>query len=73
METLLRLTQKGITVICTIHQPRSNIFKLFDNLLLLANGRIAYFGKATDATEYFKGIGLECPKEYNPADFFSIY
>lgn len=26
--------------ICTIHQPRSNIFDLFDNLLLLARGEV---------------------------------
>jgi ABC-type protease/lipase transport system fused ATPase/permease subunit len=36
----------GLVVVCSIHQPRSNIFELLDKLLLLARGRTAYFGDA---------------------------
>ena len=39
METMLSLAEAGRTVVTTIHQPRSNIFKLFDLLLLLSQGK----------------------------------
>ncbi|KAL0491943.1 ATP-binding cassette, subfamily G [Acrasis kona] len=70
METLNKLAQSGLTVILTIHQPRSDIFYMFDKLLLLARGRIAYFGQANMAVNYFSAMGYKCPSSYNPADFF---
>lgn len=36
----------GRAVVCTIHQPRSSIYALFDQLLLLSQGRIMYYGAA---------------------------
>jgi ABC-type multidrug transport system ATPase subunit len=35
---------QGRTVICTIHQPRPSILALFDQVLVLAGGRTAYYG-----------------------------
>jgi ATP-binding cassette subfamily G (WHITE) protein 2 len=49
MLSLRHLCQNGRTVITTIHQPRSNIYNLFDNLLLLSEGKTMYFGKADRA------------------------
>lgn len=46
------------------------MFEMFDKLLLMADGHIVYFGQARDALDYFAGLGLHCPKNYNPADFF---
>jgi ABC-type multidrug transport system ATPase subunit len=37
------------TVILSIHQPRSNIFALFDKVLLLAQGRVVFSGPAPKA------------------------
>jgi ABC-type multidrug transport system ATPase subunit len=70
METLKKLANKGLTVVMTIHQPRSDIFHMFDKLLLLARGRVAYFGDASLAVPYYNELGYECPSHYNPADFF---
>jgi len=70
METIRRIAQGGRTVILTIHQPRSDIFTLFDGLLLLAKGRVAYMGNAKDAKSYFEQLKLPCPDLYNPADYF---
>ena len=57
------------TIIFSIHQPRSNIFEQFDNLLLLKDGRIFYSGSAKSSLDYFSKLGHECPALYNPADF----
>ena len=35
VDLLSQLTKRGTTIICTIHQPSSDIFQMFDNLLLL--------------------------------------
>ena len=47
------LAKKGKTVVCTIHQPSSEIFETFDRLCLLAEGRMAYFGPVSEAIEFF--------------------
>eukprot|EP01103_Thecamoeba_quadrilineata_P000714 TRINITY_DN10629_c0_g1_i1.p1 TRINITY_DN10629_c0_g1~~TRINITY_DN10629_c0_g1_i1.p1 ORF type:complete len:629 (-),score=139.92 TRINITY_DN10629_c0_g1_i1:101-1987(-) len=58
------------TLVMTIHQPRSDIFFMFDNLLLLAQGEVAYSGPGAGATTYFAGIGYQCPAFVNPSDYF---
>ena len=44
VEVLKELTASGRTVVCTIHQPSSEVFAIFDQLLLMADGRVAYAG-----------------------------
>lgn len=46
MSTLKSLASQGHTVVCSIHQPRSSIFAMFDDLLLLCEGRPVYWGPA---------------------------
>ena len=71
MEILGDLAKKeGRTVISTIHQPNSDIYEMFDRLMLLARGKIIYFNEASLAVNYFAGIGEPCPELSNPADFF---
>ena len=71
METLGDLARyQKRTVISTIHQPNSDIYEMFDNLMLLARGRILYFNLAKHAVNYFGSIGFKCPELSNPADFF---
>jgi ABC-type multidrug transport system ATPase subunit len=48
------LTTQGKTVVCTIHQPSSEVFAIFDRLVLLAEGRVAYQGTATGALAFFE-------------------
>ena len=57
------------TVITTIHQPSSQIFHMFDKLLLLTNGQLAYFGDVNAVVPFFAGIGYQMSTHYNPADF----
>ncbi|SPO07611.1 related to A.gambiae ATP-binding-cassette protein [Cephalotrichum gorgonifer] len=70
MEVLQGLAAEGRTVILTIHQARSDLFKHFGNVLLLARGgHCVYTGKAAEMLGYFRGHGYECPRHANPADF----
>ena len=70
MESLWTLSTSGRTIITTIHQPRSSIYKMFDLLLLLSEGRTMYYGPAKDAVKFFSDAHFECPVNFNPADFF---
>ncbi|NXF82803.1 ABCG2 protein, partial [Sclerurus mexicanus] len=67
---LKRMAKQGKTIIFSIHQPRYSIFRLFDNLTLLAAGRVLYHGPAQHAIGYFQSIGYQCEPYNNPADFF---
>ncbi|KAB5516059.1 hypothetical protein DKX38_026707 [Salix brachista] len=54
MRGIARLDHKdGIrrTVIASIHQPSSEVFRLFSNLCLLSSGKTVYFGPASAANE----------------------
>lgn len=67
--TLQQLAHRGTAIICTIHQPSSQLFAMFDQVMLLAEGRVAFMGAPDNAIEFFSQQGYSCPKNYNPADF----
>jgi len=69
MEILSDLAMSGKIVVVVIHQPGSKLFKMFNKVILLDNGgRLAYYGTAYSALEYFKRH-----MEMNlPADQFEV-
>ncbi len=57
MDLLKELALKGRIVFVVIHQPSSEIFKLFDRLLLMdQEGHPVYYGDPVDAVVYFKKV-----------------
>ena len=55
MDLMKKQAQKGKLLIVNIHQPSSDIFKLFDKLLVMdKGGRVVYYGDPLDAVVYFK-------------------
>lgn len=55
MDLLKELALKGKLVYVVIHQPSSDIYKMFDKLLILDTGGYpVYYGNPIDAISYFK-------------------
>ncbi|KAL0365814.1 UNVERIFIED_CONTAM: ABC transporter G family member 25 [Sesamum radiatum] len=67
--TLGGLAAKGKTVVTSVHQPSSRVYQIFDELLVLSEGRCIYLGKGSEAMGYFESIGFSPSFPMNPADF----
>ncbi|EDO49953.1 predicted protein, partial [Nematostella vectensis] len=72
LNALRAVAEKGrLTIVCVIHQPRFEIFRMFHNLLFLGpGGRTVFQGSVDEAEEYFQCLGFEKPLNVNPADFY---
>lgn len=60
--------KEGCNVLCTIHQPSSEVFHLFNKVMLLHAGRLFFFGMVQNLSRELAGVGHACPAEYNLAD-----
>lgn len=58
------------TVLCTIHTPSSELYAIFDDVLLLAKGRVAFHGPIEDAPVHFAKLGHPVPPLYNPSEWY---
>lgn len=68
--TLRGLARGGRTVITTIHQPSSRLYRVFDKVVVLSEGSPIYCGSAGQVMEYFGSIGFVPGFNFvNPADF----
>ncbi len=82
MDLLRELTLKGKLIFIVIHQPSSEIFKMFDQLVILDTGGVlVYYGNPVEAVMYFKLLDNqinsqmgECPTcgNVNPELIFNI-
>lgn len=70
MSALKKLAGTQRTIVAVIHQPRSSIFAMLDELILISEGRTIFIGPAEKATQYFAILGYVCPPQYNAADLF---
>jgi len=82
MDLLRELSLKGKLIFVVIHQPSSEIYKMFDKMVILdTGGYLIYYGNPVDAVTYFKKIDGqlnsdqgECPTcgNVNPELIFNI-
>lgn len=82
MDLLKELTLRGKLIFVVIHQPSSNIFKMFDRLLVLdKGGYLIYYGNPVESLTYFKrAFNLVDPEagacpvcgNINPEQIFNI-
>jgi ABC-type multidrug transport system ATPase subunit len=68
VETLRRLADSGKTVVAVIHQPSQHAFEMFDDLLLLSEGRQMYFGPVRNVRGYFENLGYSASREMGTAE-----
>mmetsp|Transcript_15521 Transcript_15521/g.29280 ORF Transcript_15521/g.29280 Transcript_15521/m.29280 type:complete len:687 (+) Transcript_15521:87-2147(+) len=64
--------QGGHSIVTVIHQPRTTIFDLMDDLLLLSRGEEVYSGPAVGARQVLEScpiIGFQLPEQTNIADW----
>lgn len=82
MDLLRELALKGKLIFVVIHQPSSEIYKMFDKMIILdTGGYMIYYGNPVEAVMYFKRIDAqinndvgECPVcgNVNPELIFNI-
>ena len=54
-------SKKNKIVVMTVHQPRSGLFELFDDLIFLYKGVAIYQGPATSVDGFFESKGMRKP------------
>jgi ATP-binding cassette subfamily G (WHITE) protein 2 (SNQ2) len=57
--------------VVAIYQAGENIYKLYDKVTVLYNGRQVYFGLAEDAKAYFVNMGWYCPARQTTPEFLT--
>jgi ABC-type multidrug transport system ATPase subunit/uncharacterized tellurite resistance protein B-like protein len=82
MDLLRELALKGKLIFVVIHQPSSEIYKMFDQMMILdTGGYMVYYGNPVEGVMYFKRLDAqinsdvgECPTcgNVNPELIFNI-
>jgi pleiotropic drug resistance (PDR) family protein len=61
----------GSTCAVAIYQASQSAYDVFDKVTLLYEGRQIYFGRTTEAKEFFTNLGFACPERQTTADFLT--
>ena len=67
--TLRGLSMAGRAIVASIHQPSTRVFRSFDVVMLLAEGRVLYYGPSDDVGAHFGALGHALPSSMNPAEW----
>ncbi|KAJ6311504.1 hypothetical protein OIU77_013294 [Salix suchowensis] len=71
LRALRREALEGVNICMVVHQPSYALFKMFDDLVLLAKGGLTvYHGPVKKVEEYFAGLGISVPERVNPPDHY---
>ncbi|OAY84882.1 putative white-brown complex [Ananas comosus] len=71
LRALRREALEGVNICMVVHQPSYTLFKMFDDLILLAKGGLTvYHGPVDKVEDYFAGLGINVPERVNPPDHF---
>ena len=67
LQQLVHITDA--TVLVSLLQPAPETFDLFDDLILMSEGKIVYHGPRDHVLEFFEDCGFRCPERKGIADF----
>uniref|UniRef100_A0A0D9WUF8 ABC transporter domain-containing protein n=2 Tax=Leersia perrieri TaxID=77586 RepID=A0A0D9WUF8_9ORYZ len=71
LRALRREALEGVNISMVVHQPSYTLYKMFDDLILLAKGGMTvYHGPVKKVEEYFAGLGIVVPDRVNPPDYY---
>lgn len=59
----------GGTALIALLQPAPETYELFDDIVLLTEGKIVYQGPRENVLEFFEAMGFRCPERKGVADF----
>lgn len=57
------------TILVSLLQPAPETFDLFDDIILMAEGKIVYHGPRSNVLEFSEFCGFHCPPRKGIADF----
>lgn len=57
------------TAFISLLQPAPETYDLFDDIVLLSEGRVVYHGPREGVLEFFESMGFKCPVRKGAADF----
>nr|GEV19098.1 pleiotropic drug resistance protein 1-like [Tanacetum cinerariifolium] len=57
------------TAVISLLQPAPETYDLFDDIILLTDGKIVYQGPRDNVLEFFESTGFKCPERKGVADF----
>ncbi|CAF4863706.1 unnamed protein product [Pieris macdunnoughi] len=67
---VLKKLSQGKIVICTVHQPSSDLFNEFNSVCLMSEGNLVFCGSQSECKNQFERLKLHCPVNFNPAEFY---
>ncbi|XP_004302337.1 PREDICTED: pleiotropic drug resistance protein 3-like [Fragaria vesca subsp. vesca] len=67
LQQLVHITDS--TLLVSLLQPAPEAFELFDDLILMSEGKIVYQGQRDHVLEFFEDCGFKCPERKGVADF----
>uniref|UniRef100_A0A2N9E6E2 ABC transporter domain-containing protein n=1 Tax=Fagus sylvatica TaxID=28930 RepID=A0A2N9E6E2_FAGSY len=67
LQQLVHITDT--TALVSLLQPAPETFDLFDEVILMAEGKIVYHGPRTQVLQFFEDCGFKCPERKGAADF----
>ncbi|XVE73519.1 hypothetical protein DITRI_Ditri11bG0124800 [Diplodiscus trichospermus] len=67
LQQLTHITEA--TLLISLLQPAPETFDLFDDIILMAEGKIVYHGPCSSVQEFFEHCGFRCPPRKGVADF----
>ncbi|KAJ0021707.1 hypothetical protein Pint_32115 [Pistacia integerrima] len=71
LRALRREALEGVNICMVVHQPSYTLYRMFDDLILLAKGGLTvYHGSVKKVEEYFSRLGITVPDRVNPPDYF---